>query len=494
MGNLASCTMPNLAQFGEAKPNSYDIDVDDYQTLREVNDPRFGAVRLMKSKSRDHSLYIKEKDINYFASQLDEMKFRSQLANPYLLEIYGFRREDTENRIQIYFEKFDGDLEKDIQQAIKDDNPFSEEKLNIILHCTLNALSYLQENNVAHENITPANILRIGDRYKLYENSILGGGAILYHRALKGSNLRYLAPELLAHFARNDAYPSQYSFKADIYALGVCLLDAGVLDVGGSALIDYRKLETVQESLQSRLKKFKERYSPQLSRVIEEMLCVDHNKRPDAIMLYNRLPSGARGGKKRVFSPRRDAPQQIDSARSKSPGMSDGAKKTSRLENILSQEPVSVVHHVLPRRLEENKAVTEAPLSQRIEKHLQSVTKVLVGNFEEKPKKNEDQQPIFTFAGTNPSVKGEARVDYSRMKDMKVSENILNDLVLSKFVKKMYEQQGAGFYTSPEPSNNRSVISEPSSKTESPQRKYSFLNSRIEEILQKVSLTHHFIR
>lgn len=313
MGNTNFCALPNITEFIQARTDSQKIETREYQLVQEIKDPRFGQILLMSNSTGDHHVFIKERELDYSDSQFDEIKFRSQLSNPFLLEIYGFKRATAENRIQVYFEAFESDLEKDIQKAIADKTPISEEKLETMLHCTLNVLAFLQENCVPHQSITPANILRTGFTYKLHENSIIACTPSLYDQALKGQNLRYLAPELLVEVAKSNPTPPKHnSFRSDVYSLGICLLDAGVLDFGESTLVDRSTLQIIRENLDERIKRFKQLYSPHLASVIEEMVSLDPRKRPDALALYQRLPSKLRSGRKKIFAPISDSPRDAD--------------------------------------------------------------------------------------------------------------------------------------------------------------------------------------
>ena len=241
MGNANLCTLPDVSEFIPARTDSQRIEADDYQIVQEIKDSRFGPILLMRSSTGDHHFFRKERELDYSDSQFHEIKFRSQLSNPFLLEIYGFQRANAENIVQIFFESFESDLEKDIQKAIADKATFSEEKLRIILQGMVNVLAFLQENCVAHQSITPAHILKTRFTYKLHENSIIASTPSLYMQALKGHNLRYLAPELLAEVAKKNANPPKHnSFKSDVYSLGICLLDAGVKNFGETTLVDHK--------------------------------------------------------------------------------------------------------------------------------------------------------------------------------------------------------------------------------------------------------------
>ena len=545
MGNIESCAIPHLTEFINVREESQSINIDDYQLVHEIDDPRFGLIQLMKSKSKHHILYIKERELDYDETQLSEIKFRAQLSSPNLLEIYGFQRANAENRVQIYFEIFDSDLEKEIQKAIADKKLLPEDKLNNVLYCTLSALSYLQDNNVAHENIIPMNILKVGSAYKLHENSIISGSESLIYEALKGNNLRYLAPELLENVSKNRRNSTHNPFKADVYSLGICLLDAGVLGSGATTIVDRLRLEVIPENLQERLRKFKGLYSQQLSGIVEQMIALDPNQRPDASTLFLRLPSKIIEDKKRIFTPMREPPKRIDyssiiqtkasttsklvnksfAEESKARSSPNESDKT-QYSNALRQETASPVkggagseYDGVEKELFGGLAPNDSHVSNTSAKHSDAGIKPSNNRAASTDRVSPDDHPQPEILNQenrfiNVPLKGATdqkvvssnnraastdrlpeRANYSEKTDsndpgaLKISESILNDPVLSKIIKSMHERQRIGNYSSPKFSESKQTPTQSTKSPSSSKQNFPHLSSTIERILERVVIT-----
>lgn len=275
--------------------NTKDINLNDYTFAQERFDERFGLVFYMKSKGSTKALLVKERSKDLTPEQFQETSARLRIANDHLLKIHGVKQVPNASTFQIYFEDFSTDLYSEIKRHLKEKTRFSEGELYAIIYCATNALAALEQNRLSHDFLVPMNILKLSkDSYKLHDNYTLAPKNNLYTHALRGQYQKYLAPELLESLTTKKEKPDAHDAqKADIFALGMCLLEAGLLELEG----DYinRKLMILNEkAITQALNRFGETYSGAMRQILEDMLSPDPSKRPSASVLQRRLPGKPR--------------------------------------------------------------------------------------------------------------------------------------------------------------------------------------------------------
>jgi len=261
----------------------------------------------MKSKITVRTLFVKERNVSILSPQYKEISTRSKIINNYLLHIHGIKQDVNSNTIQIYFEEFQTDLQQEIYRHLDEKTRFSEAELYAILYSSISALACLEQHNLSHGFVVPLNIFKFRkDIYKMHDNGTISNKSYLYNHALRGNYLRYLPPEFLASLTRKSENPEPNDpYKADIFSLAICILDAGLLTTEG----DYinKKLMILDEnSLKEALNKFANVYSSTLAHILEDMLNQDPSKRPGPTTLFNRLPGkplpqNPNSGKKRKY-------------------------------------------------------------------------------------------------------------------------------------------------------------------------------------------------
>ena len=265
-----------------------DVNLENYSLVQEINDPRIGLIYVMKSRLSSHFVMIKRKNLTFPIADMDELKFRLSLKHDDVLPILDIKDASESNEILIYFEGFISDLEHEMKKNVSINLRFSENELKNMVLSIINALKYFQSNNISHDNILPSYIFKVTkDKYKISDNFILNEKVKLYSQAAVGKNLRYLAPELLAALPYSKGLPANVNlFKADIWSLGICLLDAGTLVSADVEYIDKKTGKIQGDKLALRIEKFKTLYSKELSDLLLSMLSINPEKRLDAQQLF----------------------------------------------------------------------------------------------------------------------------------------------------------------------------------------------------------------
>ena len=159
-------------------------------------------------------------EINYSKEKLEkEIKLINSFPSNYFLKIFEYFQY-PENVFHIITENYQSDLSELIKQQTTKKNFFSENIIISIFSQIFNGIKYLHDLNILHRNINPSNIVLISN--KTVKISISN----FFLRSLFNENersitfvnnnyLEYMSPEMVMNIP--------YSFKNDIWALGVLL-------------------------------------------------------------------------------------------------------------------------------------------------------------------------------------------------------------------------------------------------------------------------------
>ena len=193
-------------------------------------------------------------EINYSKEKLEkEIKLINSFPSNYFLKIFEYFQY-PENVFHIITENYQSDLSELIKQQITKKNFFSENIIISIFTQIFNGIKYLHDLNILHRNINPSNIILISN--KTVKISISN----FFLRSLFNENersitfvnnnyLEYMSPEMVMNIP--------YSFKNDIWALGVLLFNMMSLKLP----FNFKQLNEIQ-----------------------------FTKKVDSNLLYNRLP------------------------------------------------------------------------------------------------------------------------------------------------------------------------------------------------------------
>ena len=266
-------------------------DLTQYSLCQEFNDERFGFISLLQSKKLSSSICMKERTEQDPRRKLKEMSSYLSTLNSAFLTIYNMEINQRSNTIQVYFENcLNEDLSKQISRHKQQRTRFSRAELYVVLYSALCGLSCLERNKKTHGYIVPSTLFRIcKDVYKMHDNFTITKPRSLYAEALKGQCTRYLAPELVKDLLERKETPSNYNAnKADIFSLGMCILEAGLLGIDSDFL--HKQSGSFNEiKLEKAMYYFEKAYSGSIVDILKEMLCFNKSKRPSASELLFQL-------------------------------------------------------------------------------------------------------------------------------------------------------------------------------------------------------------
>ena len=273
--------------------------IKDYTPLRKEKDIHFGEITLMQHKTTKEYVALKEllsKGSTEFKTELQELKSKLNQHHPNILRLISLNTRIDDKmcssfyRIQIIFEYYNSDLQRDIEQRSRTNNRYSEDQLWELFHSVLKALAALNQRGRVHGDIRPDNILiSAGNTYKIADPDLVVS-VPCYHQHLTGVTEAggYLSPNLLKALTRQEVNPKHQPDKSDIFSLGMTLLNAATLS-DCNEFYDWEKKTINEKELNECVSSLRNAYSPELLRVLESALKFDESHRPSANELINEV-------------------------------------------------------------------------------------------------------------------------------------------------------------------------------------------------------------
>ena len=239
-----------LNKFSTSETNVYLIKYIPKKSIKNNN----GILQPIICIEKEININKISSEINYSKEKLEkEIKLINSFPSNYFLKIFEYFQY-PENVFHIITENYQSDLSELIKQQITKKNFFSENIIISIFSQIFNGIKYLHDLNILHRNINPSNIVLISN--KTVKISISN----FFLRSLFNENersitfvnnnyLEYMSPEMVMNIP--------YSFKNDIWALGVLLFNMMSLKLP----FNFKQLNEIQ-----------------------------FTKKVDSNLLYNRLP------------------------------------------------------------------------------------------------------------------------------------------------------------------------------------------------------------
>ena len=273
--------------------NNLYFNVDDYTILSQLGKGTFGKIYLVQGKSKK-VLCMKKLIIsnqNNFDSLRNEYEIFTRYKHKNILDILGIsekKLDDTTFAFYILMEVAKTDWEKEINERELKKQYYTESELFSILNQLVNAMVYLQQNNVSHRDVKAQNVLvfpnnvyklaDFGEAKRFDQYSILS--------TLRGTEL-YMSPVLFTGLHDRIFDIKHNPYKSDVFSLGMCLLYAATLSI--KVLCKLREVgdnTKMQIYIMSVLNK---RYSIGLVDLMIRMLSFVEETRPDFIQLKELL-------------------------------------------------------------------------------------------------------------------------------------------------------------------------------------------------------------
>jgi serine/threonine protein kinase len=212
------------------------------------------------------------------------------LTHPNILKLLGcfWVRKEEKAYYVIVTEWCEKDLEKDIQQRAQNSYPFTETDLLAVCRQAIDALAFMQDQNIAHRDIKPQNIFLTSSKSIKIGDFGSASGTSYEFRDLVGTPY-YLSPILKQALATRQARVQHNPFKSDVYSLGLTFLGAAKLGASNVFMNSVTDEKMAQEIAAIP-------YSEEVKTLLRAMLGYNEENRCDFLQMREWVTSRPWGG------------------------------------------------------------------------------------------------------------------------------------------------------------------------------------------------------
>eukprot|EP01016_Furgasonia_blochmanni_P010928 TRINITY_DN1475_c0_g1_i10.p2 TRINITY_DN1475_c0_g1~~TRINITY_DN1475_c0_g1_i10.p2 ORF type:complete len:305 (-),score=133.14 TRINITY_DN1475_c0_g1_i10:102-1016(-) len=246
-----------------------------YEYQRDIADPRFGRTYLLKQRENGQNVLLKRRRLTPMENDAG-INERGQFNHPYLVRNLIVQPDpvsipQNERNVNIIFEWFPWDLDREISRRAQTQNYFTEQELNYVFRVVAGACHYLFERQAAHGDIEPNQVLFDRDgKAKVVDVRFVTAGEGVAAESSRQKKL-YPSPQEL----NRQGYDI---FKGDVWGLGCTLLHASLLQNVGSI---YVPSGVSAEKINELIIQASSRYSQDFILLLRDLLEIDQARRPD---------------------------------------------------------------------------------------------------------------------------------------------------------------------------------------------------------------------
>lgn len=268
--------------------------------IRSREDPVFGSYKIFKHQATEELVIMKEKTLNSKSQvtlEISSTDRRFGMRHPNLVEMMDWAVESTSQlcatfyKLQTYYQFTPSNLGHYILKKKKENQYLDETEIMQLCYDGIDALAFLQTNNVNHGYIRPELIfVHPNGRYVLCDRLLEGTGRDSNIYAHRTKMKLYCSPAYWSEISADRRQPHN-PYKDDAFSFGLILLAACNL---ASPQDIYEKNGTINQSnLDRHIQTAASRYEslPVIGQVLERLLNIDETKRWDFLSLFNSMPS-----------------------------------------------------------------------------------------------------------------------------------------------------------------------------------------------------------
>ena len=269
------------------------FDPNEFLYLKRIGEGTYGKIYMVQWKKNNKKYAMKKEIIKGYES-LKKNKEKTKLVTNFIkntgskgvIKIFGdlVKKKGIEYNYYVLMEIAEKDWEKELFDRQKYNKYYTEKEMFIIMNQLIKTLSLLQKNHITHRDIKPQNILISNGIYKISDfgeaRTLVREGVIVSR--VRGTEL-YMSPILFNGLRMKLVQVSHNTFKSDVFSLGMCIFFAASLTL--SSIYSIRELSDIKLIKKQLIKYLSGRYSYQLINIVNEMLQIDENYRPDFITL-----------------------------------------------------------------------------------------------------------------------------------------------------------------------------------------------------------------
>jgi len=306
---------PRQADLLSSKQKNFNLDKQKETSPKlEYKDfkSRFYKIELAGFKGENRTIQLQERSTNLiyqlieknipitsFDTEIKRYERLAKLKHQNILQLcyYTFQFMEENHgepycQISLLFENTENDLEKLCASYKKNKTNISDKNLLSIIRQCISGMAYLQSEGISHGNLTlknffvhKDNVIKILPNY--FEKAKAPNASFLYKNGIP-ENIYYFSPEVYRQKNWRVPYEKHVinPFKADVFTLGMNLLELALLRKGSKC---YHLYELADTSLLEMINNVKSLYSDVTSALFSQMLTYDEQLRPDFIELHNNI-------------------------------------------------------------------------------------------------------------------------------------------------------------------------------------------------------------
>lgn len=262
----------------EFSPNNYEV-------IGHFDDVHFKNCVILKSFDDPFKKLLLKTINTKDSTTIDDLMIKiNNFSNEYLINLIYVNKTFRNDNYQydFYIDAFSSNLSLEMKFRQTERNYFTEEELWEILNSILKGICYLHDQEIFHGELQP-NMIKItkNDRNDNYIIKILHPWIIeLINEEFHDKEEKYcLSPEEFISLKYNETKLYIDYFKADVYCLGLCLLEAATF-FSIKSCYDWETYLMNYEFILRKLLIIHNRYSKDLAYILKNMLVVDDKTRP----------------------------------------------------------------------------------------------------------------------------------------------------------------------------------------------------------------------
>lgn len=266
-----------------------------------INDPRYGDVKHYENQVTKEQRILLTKRTSAGASlqaMWINLRNKGVVNHPNLLEVLDVSLQDEGNvcgdvkTVTMLVDYHSRTLQSEIEKRRRAGRFYSEEELWYILYAIVSGGAVLQSAKIFHGDLIPSNVFVTKEGFiKIADQSLVTLGKTMYGRAFLQDlgTTCYLAPSQLQDLAARSEGQRASQFKTDIFSLGMSILQAAVLQESLADCYDFSNLKFSTSRLQQYLTEATKRYSSSFLELLNAMLDVNDETRPDFTQIHQLL-------------------------------------------------------------------------------------------------------------------------------------------------------------------------------------------------------------
>ena len=268
--------------------------LSEFMKIDKVGKGTEGIIYSVKWKKNNKKYALKKgkiKTLENVKKRKEEIKmlkdFRKITGSDGVIRIYGdLCLNNKEGYYDFYeiMELAEIDWDQEISNRDQIHLYYEENELMDIMGQIVKTLSLLQKNHITHRDIKPQNIMIVNGKFKICD---FGNARILKREGLVVQRIRgsemYMSPIMFKGFHAKLPQVKHNTYKSDVFSLGMCFLLASALSYNPlNAIREIYDMKIINRVIKNYLGN---RYSEKVYNILNCMLQIEENLRPDFIQL-----------------------------------------------------------------------------------------------------------------------------------------------------------------------------------------------------------------